>query len=410
MGFSITGYVLEPPRVGAANSPFTLTPANFESSPSAFSSHYSSAENVPRTDYLVLVMQDGKLPGAVFGWTKNEGFVVGEAEIDRFGYDGRHQQFRPLPGGPPLVVATFGPTLNSSPVSVPVQISDTTSPPTSAPFRLSLGPVSAPVITFTVRLVSTFGSPAAGHVELRTTDGQLNWNASDLTNPSYQGQTILFQQQAPFTTQQSDGKLGLIGNNSLLLTPIPGTGQYPLIRIGFGLYLTAIEVSSFSSNPAIGTVEWNTSTGLLKFNSTDITNSAGTSIYYDGVLIQANLSLPVQSLGTIKVASNTSPQGTVLSPIPALGGDLIFRVPGIVQFQQAVPTFAVDFDPVGKQGQVQYDPTTGQIQFSLADRTAYGGLPFDMVSGDLPIERGVSMRFFRCPVDLGGIDPAIKDV
>jgi hypothetical protein len=413
MGFSITGYVLEPPLVGAANSQFTLTPANFESNPGAFSSYYSSAENVPRTDYLVLVMTDGKLPSATFGWTKNEGFVVGEAAIQRFTYDGKHQQFRPLPGSTPLNLGLFGPTLNTSTVKAPVQISNTSTSPAVAPFRLSIGTPAAPIFTFTLTLVTSFTTPAPGNVQMITTGstaGQLLWNTTDLTNPSYQGQPILFQQQAPFTTQQSNGNIGDIGNNSLLLTPIPGTSQYPLLRIGYGLYLQAIGVSTFSPNPTIGTVEWNTTTGLLKFNSTDITNNAGTPVYYDGVLISANLTLPVQNLGTINLVGNTSPQASVLSPIPAPGGDIIFRVPGVVQFEEAVATPVASFSAVGKQGQVQYDPTTGQIQFSQADRLLYGGQTLQMVSGDLPVERGVSMRFFRCPVDLAGTDASIKDV
>ena len=165
-----------------------------------------------------------------------------------------------------------------------------------------------------------------------------------------------------------------------------------------------------STNPTSGTVEWSATTGLLKFNTTDISSNAGATVYYDGILIGAGFSLPRQSLGTVNSSGVSTPQPVTLTNIPPSGGDIIFLIPGVTQFSQAVSTPVASFNSVGKQGQVQYDPSTGQFILSLADRVLYGGQSIQVVFGDLPIERGISMRFFRTPVDLAGTDPTIKDV
>lgn len=410
MGFSITGYVLEPPRVGASNSPFTMTPSDFVSNSTAYNAAYPTSETNPRTDYMVFVMGEGKLINAKFGWTKNEGLLADGAAVQRFDYDSKHQRFYPLPGGAPTVAGVLGPNSNTQrlSVAVPIGVSPT------VPFRLSIG-LAGSGVTQNVSLVTSFGSPPPGTTELLTSGGssagQLNWNSADLM--TYNGQTVRFQQQAPFPFSASDGSLGPIQNNALLLNPLPGDTQYPLIRIGFSFWLTAIEKpneSSFSSNPAQGTVEWSLSTGMLKFNSTDISNNGGTVVYFDGILLGANLSLPTQSLGTVNPSTDTLPQPTAITNVPPSGGDIIFFIPGVIQFQEAVSTPVASFDPVGKQGQVQYDPTTGQLILSQADRTNYQFQPLQVTFGDLPVDHGTSMRFFRTPVDLQGTDASVKDV
>lgn len=404
-----SGYVLEPPRVGGSNSTLTQTPNDLVSNSAAFSASYPTSETVPRTDYMVLVMSDGKLPSAKFGFTRNEGFLPLAPAVQRFDYDARRQRFFPLPGGKPITVGVLSSNANVQRLSVPVPLAISK----TAPVRLFFGSVGSGT-TQIVTLVESFGSPPPGTTEILTfgpNTGQLNWNASDLITLG--GLTVFFQQQSSFSFSASNGNLGLLGNNTLLLNPIPGDTQYPLLRIGFGLWFQAVERSDdahLSVNPASGTVEWSASTGLLKFNAGDITNNAGATVYYDGILIGANLSLPRQSVGTVNSQNNTSPQPISILNTPAVGGDVIFLIPGVIQFAQSVAVPVASFDSVGKQGQVQYDPTTGQFILSLADRTAYAGQPLQVVFGDLPIERGVSMRFFRTPIDLSGTNLTVKDV
>lgn len=405
MGFSLKGYVVERPRVGAANSPFSSTPDVLIADFGAFNAAYPASETSPRTDYLVLTTVDGKLPDAEFGWTKNEGLTPTGPAVQRFDWEGKKQSFIPLPGSSPLVAGTVSPTINTTRIKVPTPIGVMA----AAPFRLSVGTTGSGT-TLTTSLVTAFGAPPSGTVEILTLGsnaGELNWNPADLV--TYNGQTVRFQRQSYFTTKESNGKLGVIGNNSLLLTPIPGAGQKPLIRIGYSLWLTTVERANegaFLPNPASGTVEWAATTGMLKFNSGDIAANNGRNVYYDGTLFVRDATLPRQSLGTVKLAGDTTPQATLMT-VPAPGGDIIFRVPGVVQFATAV--LVTTFDSVGKQGQVQYN-AGGQVQISLADRIAYGGLPLEVVIGDLPLERGLVMRFYRTPVDLAGTDPTLKDV
>jgi hypothetical protein len=404
IGFSLTGYVVEPPRVGTSNSPFTLTPYVFISDGVAYATAYPTSEANPRTDYLVLVQADGKLPAATFGWTKNEGLTATGPAVQRFDYDGRKQSFLPMKGAAPTLVGTLTSTANTTRLKVATTIGVLA----SAPFRLSIGATGS-ATSLATSLVPAFGSPSAGTVEILTLGsnaGQLNWNPADLV--TYEGEPVRFQRQSYFTAKESNGKLGLLANGSLLLNPIPGTGQKPLVRIGFGTWLLTVERANegaFSSDPATGSVEWAATTGMLKFHAADIAANAGHVVYYDGTLLGHDLVLPRQSLGTINTAANTSPQASTFA-VPAPGADIIFRTTS-VQFPEAV--LVTTLDPVGKQGQVQYT-AAGQIQISLADRIALAGQGLEGVVADLPLEHGLSMRFFRTPVDLAGTDSTLKDV
>ncbi len=392
MGLSIKGYVLEPPRVAAANEAFTATPNNYISDQAAYNAAYpSGSEPNPRADYLVLVLEDGLLVNAQFGWTKNE-------YTNRFDYDGRDQRYKLLAGSVPEAVGTLLADANTNRLKV--------TPPTenapTAPFRVSVG--AFPGTTLASTVVLSFGTPAPGNVEILSSSGELNWNASDIT--TYLGQEVTFQRQQYYTPKESSGRLGIIGTD-LLLNPLPATGQYPMVRIGFGLWLTPIEVVTFGPGPAAGTFEWLRSTGELQFSPADISANVGQPVYFDGTLCGYNLTLPRQSIGTVDAP------GTITG-LPAADGELIFRMTGNGYQFPTTQRLAVGslFDPIGQQGVVQVLPVgpNGSVLFSLADRLLYPGQPVEVVIGDLLIERGISMRFFRCSANPTGGDPTIKDV
>lgn len=404
MGFTLKGYVLEKPRVGSANSPFTSSPDNFVSDSATYNPIYGlgTNESIPgRTEYLALVLVDGNLPNAEFGWTKNE------AGVQRFDYDGSEQRFKPMRGGTRTLVGTLGATSNTT----RLKVQKPTVAIGVAPYRLAVGSTGSGT-TFTITTVlndGAFGLPAPGFVELSLSTGNLNWNVADLT--TYVSQKVYFQRQPFFTAKESSGQLGLAGVDTILLTPIPGLGvgvsyQKPLVRFGFGLALTPIDVATeggFSVNPAQGTFEWARDTGRVKFNSTDLTNNHGEPVYYDGVLFATGLLLPRQNLGTVASPS-------LIVGLPPAGGDLIFRTvgPGPVQFPEFV-RLTGSFDPFGKSGQVQVNATSGAVQFSSSDVAAYGTHSVQVIFGDLPIERGISLRLFRSPVNLDASDPTLKD-
>lgn len=456
------GYVLEKPRVGTGNSPFTFTPDNVIVNGGAYSAAFGSNEASPgRTEYLVLTEAGGDLPYAEFGWTKNEG-------IQRFDFDTGLQRFAPLPGGPIPRIAVVGPTLNTT----RVKITKPTVALASAPYRLyTEGGFQFTLVS--VQDDSSFGSPSAGTVEYSATSGSLNWAVADLT--TYTGQEVYFQQQGFFAFKDSSGNIGIA--TQAQLNPLPLTGQFPRIRLGYGSYLTPVEVATdgaFSVNPIEGTVEWSRATGKLKFNTTDLLTAS--IAYYDGVLFGTRLRLNRQTLGL--VPSPSIP--TIASP----GADLIFRVilPGTWTTGSAVPsstsvivdgganftlnakvgsilevtsgpyvgtrrmvtkvlsstsiqvlpplparvnfTYRIEKSvkqfaetnyveaftiPFGKPGVVEILDTTGQVQLSILDQATYSTCTLELISGDLPIERGIALRLFRSPVDLEATNRDVLD-
>lgn len=446
------------------NSPFTFTPDNVISDSVAFGAAYGTDESNPgRTEYLVLTEVGGDLHYAEFGWTKNEG-------IQRFDFDTSFQRFTPLPGGPVTRVATIGPALNTDRVKILKPVVS----PLVAPFRL----YTESDFYFTLVSVPddfSFGSPVAGTVEYSTTSGSLNWAPADLA--TYGGQRVYFQQQSFFSSRESSGNIG--APSEARLNPLPLTGQHPRLRLGYGSYLTAVEVANdgaFSATPVEGTVEWSLSTGKLKFNPTDLANAPTSSVYYDGVLFGTRIRLPRETLGPVtgpsiptlcrpgadnvfrairpgswvtgtatpsstsvlvdlsanfilnakvgsilevtsgphtgtrrqvtKVLSSTSLQ--VLPPLPSRSS-FGYRIEKEVrQFGETNYVDAFTF-PFGQSGVVEVLNTTGQVQLSLLDQATYSTSTLELISGDLPLERGVSLRFFRSPVDLEATTRDVAD-
>jgi len=392
VGLSVTGYVLEPPRVGQGNSPFTATPNIVISDQSAFDAAYPSDESAPRTEYLVFVLTDGKLTVAVFGWTKNE-------VINRFDYDGQAGGFRPLVGAALIEIGALASDSNTNRLTAPIP---TDTDLVSYPMRISLGTASG--TTFTIDLVANDAAlndppapddPPPGTVRLSLESGNLGWAPADLV--TYEGQDVRVQRQTFYQIDQS-ASIGDVAA-PLLLNPLPATSQSPLVRLGFGEYLTAVEKANeaaFSPNPTVGTVEWAVDTGRLKFNS----SYTALPVYYDGALMAADLTVPTAALGDVDAP------GT-LSPIPSEDSDTYFRSPGVVQFPQ---TQFVDALSSGKAGVVQIERGTGNVWPSTADQAEYAGEALQAVLPDVLIERGLSLRLFRSPVDLGATDPTVKDV
>lgn len=400
----LTGYVVEKPRVGTANSPYTSSPDNLISNQSAYDTGFGVNEDSPgRTEYLTLVIKDGDIPEATFGWTKNEG------GIQRFDFDGAEGKFRTLPGGRLVELGVLTLESNSTRLKAsPIPAYNAT----YSPFRISVGDIGSGV-TFTVHLVDLDSNftviTTSGVVELSLETGNLNWKASDLVFQA--GQVVRYQQQTFFTLKESTGYLGVAGVDTIILNPIPGLGfsagnyQAPLVRLGFGLYLTPIPKATeaaFSANPTQGTFQWARDTGLVRFNSTDLADNEGESVYFDGNLFRIGVQLPRQSLGTVNSPSS-------IIPVPLEGSDVFFRAVHGSEFQQfPITSKVITLTSPGKTGEVQLDPS-GAVRFSNSDKADYGTWNVTAYSGDLYLERGISMRFFRSPVDLSGTNPSVKD-
>lgn len=461
MAFSIKGYVLEKPRVGSANSPFTLTPDNVIVDQGAFDAAFPATEANPRAEYMVMVTADGDLVDAEFGWTRND-------LLQRFDWDGRDQRYKPLTGGLPTQVGALSLTANTTRLKVPAP----TLSLVSSPVRLLVGGID-----FLVQAVATdgdFGSPIAGNVQVSRATGNLHWNSQDLSD--FEDQKVVFQRQTFFTSKESSGAIGSVpsvGDPTAVLNPIPATGQFPLVRFGFGLWLRSVEVVSFAGTIVPGSFQWKRGTGELLFNATDLTNHRGATIYYDGTLLGQNVQLPRGTIGTV-----TTP--TVMGQVPSSGGDVLFRAVSTVtsgsgtlsptsllttgaslvgvqvgdtlrltsgalsglrrkitavtattlQVQPPFPnegTFTFVVENVGTQfgqtlryeslagqpavssDQVAFDDT-GAVVTSTSDKALYGSRSLTYTIGDLPIENGIALRLFRTPVDTKATSASLKDV
>jgi len=402
MSLSIKGYVLEPPRVGQSNSPFTYTPNIYISDQGSFDAAYPSDESVPRTEYHVFVLNDDVQPrtgpngnhsfvDSTFAWTKNE-------VITRFDYKGSEGRFKTLPGAGLYQAGSLAADANTTRLKVPAPISTDF---TTYPVRLSLGTGSGTTILVTTVLTDgDFTLPSVGTAQISLATGDLNWNPADIT--TFTGEKVRFQRQNFYTFEESTGLLGVI-DDVLLLNPLPATGQFPLIRIGFGEFLIPVEVTdeaSFSANPTAGTVEWAATTGRLKFNSGDVATNTTRSVYYDGSTFAFGATIKTTTMGTVN-----SPGILTLPPEES---DLFFRVPGTVQFAQT--QFVSDLTTPGKKGVVQVRRSDGQVQFSVADQGRYGADVVQAVVADLDIERGMTLRMFRSPVNLDDSSASLKDV
>jgi hypothetical protein len=399
MSFSLQGYLLEKPRVGASNSPYTSSPDDLVSDSLSFNAAFPwyDEANPGRTEYLVVVLVDGNLPVVRLGWTKNE------TGSQRFDYDGTVGNFKPLPGGPRAVVGVLGPDSNTTRLKILI-------PSGPAPYRIALGDLGSGITfpAYTVLNDSSFGSPASGDVEVSLETGNLNWNTGDLT--TYGGQTVFFQQQAPFSMKESTGRIGILGTDTILLNPIPSSGLYPLLKFGFGGYLTPIEVATESglTNPIAGSFEWARDTGTVRFNPTDLITYSGFPVYYDGILFETRALPQWNSSGSIGSG------GLYVNPIPLVGEDLsILAMSGstlVHQFSGFVLVPSPSYFTAGKSGLVQIAQDTGEVRFYVSDSLKYSSNTLRVVFGDFLIENGVSIRLFRSPVNLDGSNPDIKDL
>jgi len=388
MAFSISGYILEKPRVGTANNTYTATPDNRITDWTAWNAAYPATEINPNDDYLVLVTTEGNVTTSRFGWTKNE-------TVRRFDFMGRTQRYDLLKGTSPDAVGTVGLDSNTNRLKISPPVSDDL---IHYPLRVSVTAPGDSGITLRPTVVpdeAHFSDPGSGYIQIAEDTGTINWHPADLTY--YAGRSVACQRQG-FQTNSS-GLLG-VPSDVLLLSPIPASGQVPQIRLGFDLPLTAIEranETAFSSDPAPGTVEWAANTGRLKLNS-----AATKAVYYDGVLMQTGLAIPTRSLGTVATPS-------ALWPLPSEGGDVVFVATSGTQRKQFGTTIFVDSFTTVDRGSVQIRRSDGALAFSVADAAVYGTWTLTAYVCDLPIEHGVSLRLFRCPVNPDASNPDIPD-
>ncbi len=400
MPLDTSGALLEGVRISEGNNQFSYPPRDIVSDEGAFNSVSSRAEYVLitfSTDPSVSSMEIAD-PSLRFRWSRNESTVA------RFSYDSFSKRWLTSPGSAPDVL---GPLSNDVRVVSPVP--DLSLP--DAPFALYVGsPVRS--TTFTVHVVgedSDFSPPSSlpkGTVQLSSTDGKLNFSASDVS--LYGGSDVLCQRQSFFSRTSSTGAFGSLPASPdvpyfLFLNPRPAPGQVPLVRIAYGRQLPGTEYSSEASLPvpSPGTFAWSSDTGRVVFSPSDVEDFAGESVYYDGVVI-----------------ASVSPDRFSVSP-PSAWPSSAFSVPvdsvGLVDQRYVVfaekggsrtywTVVLVDSAPTRapQTGTVAVRTDTGQAYLAASDVSEFSSWSFFYLDSLMPVENGVSVQVFRSGVNGSG--------
>jgi hypothetical protein len=416
VSLNTSGMLLEGIRVATGNNQLTFPARSIIVDQNSL----DSSQSLGRAEYMIIV--SGQAVGATgieiadpnlkFYWSRNNASIV------RFDYDMFGRRWNTMPGGPPLVIGTFG---NSPRIAAPIP--DQTVPATQAPYAIFIGIPRQTV--FTVQSVESdvdFGTPAAGTVQISLQTGNLNWGPTDLANQSYQGQPVYVSQQSFNSRQNSKGIFGQLPQSAsesylLYLNPIPGAGQIPRIRIGYQPYLTPIAYATEAAltTPPAGSVAWSQDTGRVLFATADITTNEQSNVYYDGVLL-GSFTLARTSIATISGLSQFFPNPISTNPLfTGTNFDttryVFFAEPtnGIYAnlryyFQVVTGNSTKSSLSQPGQGQVLLDLDTGSVYICQADAQALTGAPMFFLDSQATVERGVAVQFFRSGVNGGGVE------
>lgn len=253
----------------------------------------------------------GQLAAPRFWWTRND------SQVTRFGWDGSAQRWRPYRGGHVVdlgLVSESTVTLSPRPVGLVIGDmlrGDHSSPEKFATIRVGRCPdadssparvLVVPDDEVSVEYPFALGTDAVVGVS----SGELAWNPAAQI---YAGRRAWYVPDVFDPT--SRGEVGLLSGSPLFIAPVPGDGEFPLIRIGSRTHLRAVQVSEAdlgSITPSPGEVLWGEGTGALKFADEDVARADPDSpdfdplylnarVYYDGVSMTSDpvpLRLPVQ--------------------------------------------------------------------------------------------------------------------
>ncbi len=406
MGLNSDGFLLEGVRVSNANSPFTFPPRSVVTSQTALDASKGRAE------YVVFVAgQDPSRPGLeiadpalTFRWTRNNGTVM------RFGWDGFARRWSPSPGGGQEVIGTV---TNSPRIVVPIPDPSVTA--LESPYVLYVGSPDR-LVTFNVELVGTSGDftdPPAGRIQVAVDSGEANFGTADLSDQAVSGKPLYVSRQSFFDRTQVKGRVGSLPASSvsaygLWLNPIPGSGQAPIVRVGFGPGLVGVPVSTdagLSPPPPPGQFKFSLSTGRLSFSPSDIDANAGVSVYYDGVilgsfqLVRGTVGLPVSSWPN-PVSAVPEFVG-VSDPLRFI---MFTEPPGLPR--QYFFTLIVDADILSDgpppDGTAYVRASDGTVYVSGSDPAVHSGVMIRFVDSVHMVEDGVSVQFFRSGLNGSG--------
>lgn len=407
MPLDTNGALLEGVRVSEGNNPFSFPPRDLVSDPSAFSAVAARAEYVLIAASADPVKKDFDIadPDLLFAWSRND-------TIFRFSYDSFSKRWLTAPGGAPDVL---GPLSNEDRLTMAVPVLAAV---VDSPFSVYVGsPVRA--VTFTVQVVgepADFMPPAtllAGTLQVASTNGQMNFSADDVS--LYDGVDVLSQRQSFLDRTQANGSFGILPASSLVgyfffLNPRPASSQTPLVRIGFGLHLTATGVADEASIPPSvpsGTFVWTADTGRVVFSVADVNSFAGETVYYDGVALgsvsPAKTSVPSPSAWPSVAFTVTIDPVGVLDQRYVLYAELAgARSYWTSRIVSSAPSKAPP------PGTVVIRSDTGQAYLAPSDVSKFSAWAMSYLDTLMPIEDGVSLQVYRSGVNGSGL-PQVPD-
>lgn len=402
MPLDTSGALLEGIRISEGNNPFSYPPRSLASDPSQLNAVTQRAEYVLVTHCVDPSKQAVEIadPDLRFRWTRNDPGVL------RFSYDSFGKRWLPSPGSSP---DELGKLSNEDRLTMPVPDPSNL----SAPFSVYVG---SPVrqLTFSVQVVGSaddFTPPAslpAGTLQVSAEDGKINFSQADVD--AYGGRTVLSQRQNFFDRTKTTGRFGVLPASSsveyhVFLNPLPASGQVPLVRIGYGRQLVAVEVANEGSlgSPAPGTFAWAADTGRVRFSDSDVDALAGEGVYYDGVAV-----------GTVQPAA--TPVGASVPAWPSPAFSVATDSVGYIDQRYVVYAelagrprvyWTVSVVPAApasrpRNGTAVLDSSTGNVYLSSRDVSRYAGYSYSHLDSLMSIEDGVSVQVFRSTVNGSG--------
>lgn len=404
MGLDTSGFLLEGVRVATGNNAFTYPPRSVLS---------GSVSGSGRSDYLVFVsgQQDGQAgldigdPNLRLRWCRND-------VTSRFDFNGFDRRWAPMPGGAP---ESLGKLANSPRLAAPLPQDGATSP-----YALYLGyPVRT--LEFTVIEVASaedFGSVSPGVVQISRDSGEINFSQTDVENPALAGETVYLTRQSFFDRQKTKGRIGELPDSSgqsyhLFISPIPGSGESPLIRIGYRSHLS---VQTFSSEddlttPPAGACSISLDTGKIVFAPDDINSFPGDPVYYDGVILgeRSLIRYEIEGInsGDPRTASNlvglSSTTRFVFFVSPPGASPTAPRYYFQVMLVDSGSPFATP-----PAGYIYIDPDEGKFTLNSEDIIIAAGAKLEYVDTQVTIDRNVAIQLYVSGVNTSGY-PQVSD-
>ncbi len=401
MALDVSGSLLEGIRIATSNNPLTYPPDNFISDDTAFEANES------RSEYLIYISgnlndYDIGSPDLKFLWSRNNN------TIQRFSWDGFNRRWGLNPG---TIPKKLGKISNEPRITVPVPDLDVS--PTESRYDLYIGLINR-IITFSYSVVSSndeFTILSSGQVQISRETGNLNFSEDDLNNQILVSNDLYLSAQTFYDRSRVDGKIGSFPISSgvsydLYLNPIPSSHQIPQIRMGNKLHLKSIQVNDDQAlyTPNSGEVVFSISSGKVVFSSNDVGSNLGVDVFYDGCCL-GELSLNSILMGA--TIAYPTPVGANVDLINGSSDDYYCFINSNSGRYYLTLVF-VDSISQPPEGFAYIDKNSGNLYVNPNDAANFPFLDIKLVSRNLLVDKGTSVKFTRSSVNGMGY-PKVSD-